>query len=98
MRPEGQTRRRPSIDLDIGNRNEKLTAPTPDERKLFHDFVLEIPGKNQDVVGPRLLNLFRCMNWQMSTGQELPVLVRVPVHGVVEKVGPDTAIVQQGVA
>ena len=34
----------------------------------------------------------------VGAGQELPLLVWVAIHGVVQEIGADAAVVQQGVA
>ena len=64
---------------------------------LLHDFVLDVPGKNQKIVWFRLADPLRPVDRHMHPGKETILLVGTAVHGVVQKIGADTAVVEQGV-
>ena len=89
---------RPLQDLRLRNRYDELPAPFPDVRELCGDLPLQVPRQDQDVVRPGLRDALRGIDRDVGAGQEPPVLVRIAVDGVVEEIGPDAAVVQQGVA
>ena len=59
---------------------------------------LMIPGKNQKIVWLRLADPLRPVDRHVHPRKEAVLLVRTPVHGVVQEIGTHTAVVQQGVA
>src|SRR5262249_6010698 len=61
-------------------------------------FVFQVPGQNQDVIRLGLPDPFGGGNGNVCARKKLAVFVRIAIYGVIQKVGPDTAIVQQGVA
>src|SRR5689334_10452993 len=80
--------------LHGGNRHDELRAPLPRVRELGDDLVLEVPGKDEDVVGPRLPQALGRVDRDVGTGREAAVLVWIAVDGVVDEVGPDPAVVE----
>ena len=86
-----------SADLHLRNRHHEPPTPVADIRHLLHDFVLQIPGQDQHVVRPCFLDLFGVEDRNVRSWQELALLVRAAVHGVVEEVGADAAVIEQGV-
>src|SRR5262249_16947393 len=77
------------------DRDNELSSPVADACHLSHDLVLEVPGKNQDKVRLCFLDFVRVKDWNVDSWHEVALLVRAQVHRVVDKIGPDTAIVQQ---
>ena len=65
---------------------------------MFHDLLFQVPGQDQQVVRPGLPDPLRGVNRDVGAGRELPLLVGVPIDGVVEEVRPDAAVVQKRVA
>src|SRR5678816_2444086 len=82
----------------LRDRHDEPAAPLADVRELGLDLVLQVPREDQDVVGTRLSDLFGRIDRNVGAGQELAVLVRIPVHGVFDEVRPDAAIVQERVS
>jgi hypothetical protein len=62
---------------------------------LRHDFILEVPREDKDVVGLRFLDFLRSVNRYVRARQELPLLVETAVDCVVDEVGPNSAVVQE---
>src|ERR1700722_9321606 len=87
-----------SLDnVERGNRVNELPAPGPYVLQLLADLVPQVPRQDEDVVRPRLGQAFRRVDGNVRAGQELPLLDRAPVDRVREQVGPDAAVVEQGV-
>ena len=63
---------------------------------LGDDLLGEVPGQQQTVVGPVLEESLRAEDRQVLAGHEPPLLVDVAVHHVVEQLGADADIVDQG--
>src|SRR5262245_30643608 len=86
------------VHHELGNRHLELAAPLAHMGHLLHDFVLDVPRKDQQVVRPGLGDLLGRVDRNVGAWREPSVLVRVAVNGVVEKVRSDAAVVQQRVA
>src|SRR5580700_2313420 len=84
-------------DVEPGNREDEFPAPGTDVIQLLADLVPEIPRQDEDVVGPGFGQAFRRVDGNVRAGQEPPLLDRTAVDRVGEQVGPDAAVVQQGV-
>src|SRR5688500_10985746 len=82
----------------LGDRYDELSAPGPDIMELLHDLILEIPRQNQHVIRFRLSDLLGRQNRNVRPGQVLPLLVRIAVYRVLDEVGANAAVIQQGVA
>src|SRR5581483_10411727 len=85
-------------DLQFGDRENELPAPRADITELLADFLAQVPGQDEDVVGTGFCQAFRRVDRDVRAGEELPLLDRAPVDGVREQVGPDSAVVEQGVS
>src|SRR6476620_10247966 len=86
------------IHPDLWNRHNELAAPVANVRKLRDDFFLQVPGQNQHVIGTRLPDPIRRKDRDVRACKELSMLVRIPIDRVVEKIGPDAAVIQQRIA
>src|ERR1017187_294950 len=86
------------IDPDLGYRHHEFSPPLADERQLLHDFVFDIPGEDDDVIGFRLSNLVRMINRDVCTGEKQRLFVRAAVHRIIDKVRAHAAVVQQRIA
>ena len=87
-----------------------FTAPAPRDRddeprspftrvgQLLDDLVLEIPRKDQDVVGAILLEHLGVLDRDVRPRQELALLVRVAIDRVLKEIGANAAEVQKRVA
>src|SRR5258705_5270334 len=98
MRQEGGCAERSMKDRDFGNRYDEFSTPFPDPSKLSHYLGLEIPWQNQDVVRSGFPEFLGRKYRNMRPGQKFAVFVGTSIHGEIEKVGTDTAIVEQRVA
>ena len=85
------------INHHFRDRHYKLSTPISDVRQLFHNFGLEVPGKNKNVIRLCFTNLTRVVDGYMSTWRVLPVFVGITVHSVVNEVCSDAAVIQQGI-
>src|ERR1700744_3690790 len=81
-----------------GDRHDEATAPGPDIMQLLNDLRAQIPRQNQHVVGFRALDRIRMEYGYARARGVTTVLVRASIAGVVEKVGADTAVVEQCIA
>ena len=79
-------------------REDELAAPVGDVGELFGQLRLEVPRQCEDDVGPVLVDLGGLVDRNACARRESTVLVRVAVDGVLEQVGADSAVVEQGVA
>jgi len=62
---------------------------------LLRDFVLEVPGQYEDVIGLGFSNSIRVINRYVGPGQKEPLLVRAAVNRVVDKINADPAVVKR---
>ena len=81
------------INRDFGNRHHEFAAPFPNVGTLLHDFILQIPWKNKKEIRLSLFDPFGRIDGNTRAGSELPLLISAPVHGIIEKVGADPAVV-----
>src|SRR5262245_42627760 len=92
------TGRQPAMqDPRLGDRNDESATPRLDAGHLVQDLLLEVPGKDQDVVGLRLEDPLRSVDRDAAPRQVVALLVRAPVHGVVDEIRPDPAVVEKRV-
>src|SRR5215813_11945336 len=80
------------------DRNNEFSSPVTNKGHLLHDFISQIPGQNQQVIRLRFADFFRSMNGNVCAWRKSPLLVRVPINGVVEKIFADSTVVQQCIA
>ena len=78
--------------------NDKLPTPIAHIIHLRHDLVLQIPGKDQDVVRLCFCETRRWVNWQTASGQKASLLMRIKIDDVVDKIRPDPAVIEQRIA
>src|SRR5260370_1844876 len=88
LRQQGQLRRARS----------EAPAPLGDESELLHDLVLQVPRQDHDDVRPLLADLLGGAERDVAARQEVALLVRVQVAGVVDEVRADAAVVEKRVA
>src|SRR5260370_2232191 len=89
---------RSRVNLNLRDRHDELASPIPNACILLHDFLFEIPRQDQQIIRPCTLDLIRWINGNVCPRQELAVLMGIAVDGIVDEVGADGAIIQQGVA
>ena len=65
---------------------------------LLNDLVLQVPGENEDVGRLRRIDRRDRLYGNMHARREAAVLVRVAIHGEIEEIRTDPAIVQERVA
>src|SRR5690606_3676067 len=90
--------RRCSDHVNFWYGDDELSPPLPHEGFLLDDLRLEVPRQDQHVVGPRLADALGRADRDACPGQEVALLLRVPVDGVVDEIAADPAVVEQGVA
>src|SRR5262245_39050950 len=65
---------------------------------LLHDLVLEIPRKDQNVVGHGVVDRLDRVDGDVHAGRVAAMLVRVAIDGEVQEVGADACVVEQSIA
>src|SRR5215472_16699488 len=88
----------PSDDVKLGDRENQPSPPRLDVVKLLADLVPEIPGQDENVVGPGLGEAFRRVDRDMRAREELPLLHRAPVNGVLQEIRADPAVIEERVS
>jgi hypothetical protein len=66
-------------------------------RQLLSYLILEVPRKNQDIVRLCFTDPRRVEDWNMSAREKFAVFVWIAVYRVVEKIGPDPAVIEKSV-
>src|SRR5271165_5067787 len=95
-RPHPEAAMRSSfVNLHGRNGNDELSAPFPDKRKLLHDLVLQVPRENKHIVWTSGPQVFRREDGDMRAGQKSTMLVRVAIHGEIQKILADAAVIQK---
>src|SRR3984957_18268773 len=84
-----------SANRNFRDGDYEVAAPFPNVLQLFHNFIFEIPGKNDHVIRFCLANPVRMIDRDMSTGQESALLVRTAIHRVLDQILANTAIMQE---
>src|SRR5215475_2872500 len=84
--------------LKFGNGHCEFAAPCRDMFRLLHDFVLQIPREDQNVVRPRLRNPFRRVDGEMGARKTESLLVWIAVDRKGDIGGGGAAGVQQRIA
>src|SRR4051812_20300258 len=82
----------------LGDGDDETRAPFPGVRELLHDFLLEVPGEDQDVVRTGFVQALGGVDWDVRAGQELALFVGVAVDREVQEVFSNATIVEQRVA
>ena len=65
---------------------------------LAHDFGLQVPRQDEQIVGPCLIDGLDRMDGNVHAGREAAVLIRIAIDREVEEILADAAIVEQRVA
>src|SRR5271166_2010798 len=73
-------------------------APLANEAQLLDDLVLQVPRQDQHDVGLLLAYRLGRADGDVAARQEVPLLVRVQIAGVVDEVATYAAVVEQRVA
>src|SRR3990172_1587404 len=84
-------------NLDLGNGDHQSGSPGARVGELGGDLVLQVPRENHDVVGFGLGDLLGWVDRDTCAGQEHAMFERIAVDGVVDEIGTDATVVQQGV-
>src|SRR5919198_2003709 len=85
-------------DTNFGDRHDELAAPLADVRHLLDDLVRQVPRQDQHVVRASLADALWMVDRHARPRKELALLVRASVHGEVDEVCSDAAVVEKGVA
>src|SRR3989344_8221603 len=85
-------------NLHLGYGNDKLSTPLADKSILFHDFVLEVPGQDKQIIRFGFLDLVRMADRNVCAGRILSLLVGIAIDSVVEEVLADAAIIEKRIA
>src|SRR5258706_3349547 len=86
------------IDRHLRNRYDKLSTPFPYSGHLRHDLVLEIPRQDEQIVRLGFPDLVGVQDGNVCPRQELALLVRIAIDGVVDEIRADAAVVEERVA
>ena len=65
---------------------------------LLHDFILEVPRQDQNVVWLGLVDRFDWVDRNVHAWRVAAVLVRVAIDGEIQEIGADTGVVEERVA
>src|SRR6202012_763464 len=74
---------------------DETPTPLSDILQLLHDFVLQIPRQNHNIVRLGLPNPVGMINRDVSARQESTLFVRAAIDRIFDQVFADSAIVQQ---
>src|SRR6266851_8484828 len=86
------------MNLHLRDGHDEFATPFANETVLLDDLVFQVPGKDQQEIRLRLPNPIRRINRDVRAGQESAMLVGIAVHGIVEKISSDSAVIQQRIA
>ena len=82
-----------SIDGYCRDRQDKAAAPLSNELQLLGDFVFQVPREDHDIVRLGLADPVRMVYRDVTARQKSSLLVRVPIHRVLDRVSPDATII-----
>jgi len=68
---------------NLWNRHDQSPSPFPDERELRGDLLLEVPGKHEDIVRPRLADTLGRLDRDARSWEKLALLEVAPVDDIV---------------
>src|ERR1700722_17213905 len=80
------------------NRHNKLRTPLARISQLRHNLILKVPRQNQNIIPPAPADLLPWVDRNVWSRQETPMLVRIPIHGELQEVLANTAIIQQRIS
>ena len=84
-------------NLHMRDGNDEPSTPLPNISHLLDNFLFDIPGKDQNIIGFVFPDLIRVFYRNMASRQIAVLLMGTPVHGIIQKVRPDPAIIQERV-
>src|SRR3990172_12060077 len=84
-------------DFHLRYQNSESSSPLPDMVHLPHYLILQVPGEDEEVVRTGLAHFFRRQDRDLGSRKKASLLVRIPVHGVFDEIGPNPAVIQQRV-
>src|SRR3990170_6905477 len=84
-------------DYNLRYQHREFPPPLPDMAHLPHDLILQVPGEDKEVIWSGLAHFFRRQDRDLGSRKKASLLVRIPVHGVFDEIGPNPAVIQQGV-
>ncbi len=64
---------------------------------LLHDFIFNIPRKNENVIRFRLTNPVWGVDWNMRTWEKTTLLMRIAINSVLDQIGSYSAVVQKSI-
>lgn len=76
----------------------KLSSPFPNKVELTHDFALQVPWQNYDIVRLVSASFLRVDDWNPTPWQDFPLIERIPVRYERDHVGSNAGIVDDCVA
>src|SRR5882724_2753687 len=85
-------------DGRLGNRKNKLPASVPISLLLRQNFLREIPGEQQRVIGPSPGQFSRRDNRQVRSGRESSLLVGAAVRDELNGLAAQPAVIQKRAA
>src|SRR4029077_19770699 len=84
-------------NFDLRDGHCQSASPFANIRQLPSYLILEVPRKNQDIVRLCFTDPRWFEDWNMSAREKLAMFVGIAVYRVVEKIGPDPAVIEKGV-
>src|SRR5580658_685582 len=87
-----------SDDLERGNGEHQPPAPRADELELPADLLPQVPRQDNDVVRPGRGQSLGVVDRDVRAREELALLERAAINGVLEEVRSDATVVEQRVA
>ena len=81
----------------LRNRYEELTTPVTYVGHPPYNLILYVPWQNQQVIWPGLSNFIWMKDRNVSTWQEFALFVWIAINRVVDEIGTNATVVQQGI-
>src|SRR6185312_1098918 len=88
-------KRMASVHQHAGNSCDKFSAPFTDGGKIARNFVFQVPGQDEDVVGLELEARLGPASWNAASRQQAVLLGGVAVGDESDAFPPNAAVVQQ---
>ena len=79
----------------MGDGHDEAPSPFPDMIHLRNNFFFDIPGKDQDIIRSVLPDPIRVLDRNAASRQIAVLLMGTPVHGIIQKIRPDPAVIQE---
>ena len=81
----------------LRDRYDELTTPVTYVGHLSYNLILDIPWQNQQIIWHGLSNFFWVKDRNMRAWQEFALFVRIAINRVVDEIGTNATVVQQGI-